>query len=53
MYEFARDGVILASALGVGPGNGDEVVWVFGKDLAGLFSWLGILQLVRKLASRR
>ena len=42
MYEFTRDGVVLASELGVGPGNGDEVVWLFGKDLEGLdvnFSW--------------
>ena len=43
MAEIAdENGVMHASSGGVGPGNGDEVVWVFGKDLEGLevnFSW--------------
>jgi len=35
-------GVIRASSMGVGPGNGDEVVWLYGDDLEGLnlnFTW--------------
>ncbi len=43
MADIADEkGVMHASTGGVGPGNGDEVVWVFGKDLEGLeinFSW--------------
>jgi len=35
-------GVIRAAEMGVGPGNGDEVVWLYGDDLEGLnlnFTW--------------
>ena len=35
-------GVIRAAAMGVGPGNGDEVVWLYGDDLEGFdlnFTW--------------
>jgi hypothetical protein len=35
-------GVIRAANMGVGPGNGDEVVWLYGDDLEGLelnFTW--------------
>jgi hypothetical protein len=35
-------GSIRAAAMGVGPGNGDEVVWLYGDDLEGLdlnFTW--------------
>jgi hypothetical protein len=35
-------GVIRAADMGVGPGNGDEVVWLYGNDLEGFdvnFTW--------------
>jgi hypothetical protein len=35
-------GVIKAAEMGVGPGNGDEVVWLYGDDLEGFnlnFTW--------------
>jgi hypothetical protein len=35
-------GVIRAADMGVGPGNGDEVVWLYGDDLEGFnlnFTW--------------
>jgi len=35
-------GVIRAASMGVGPGNGDEVVWLYGDDLEGFnlnFTW--------------
>jgi len=35
-------GVIKAASMGVGPGNGDEVVWLYGDDLEGFnvnFTW--------------
>jgi hypothetical protein len=35
-------GSIKAAAMGVGPGNGDEVVWLYGEDLEGFnvnFTW--------------
>jgi hypothetical protein len=35
-------GVIRAAEMGVGPGNGDEVVWLYGSDLEGFnvnFTW--------------
>ncbi len=35
-------GVVRAADMGVGPGNGDEVVWVYGNDLEGFnvnFTW--------------
>ena len=35
-------GVIKAADMGVGPGNGDEVVWLYGDDLEGFnvnFTW--------------
>jgi hypothetical protein len=38
----AQYGSIRAAAMGVGPGNGDEVVWLYGDDLEGLnlnFTW--------------
>jgi len=38
----AQFGSIRAAAMGVGPGNGDEVVWLYGDDLEGLdinFTW--------------
>ena len=40
--EADQYGVIRAAAMGVGPGNGDEVVWLYGDDLEGLelnFTW--------------
>jgi len=38
----AQYGSIRAAQMGVGPGNGDEVVWLYGDDLEGLninFTW--------------
>lgn len=35
-------GIMRPSEFGVGPGNGDQIVWLFGKDLEGLdlnFTW--------------
>jgi hypothetical protein len=35
-------GVIRAAEMGVGPGNGDEVVWLYGSDIEGFnvnFTW--------------
>ncbi len=35
-------GVIRPASMGVGPGNGDEVVWLYGEDLEGFnvnFTW--------------
>ena len=36
------DGVLRPSERGVGPGNGDQIVWLYGKDLEGMnvnFTW--------------
>ena len=36
------DGVLRPSERGIGPGNGDQIVWLYGKDLEGLnvnFTW--------------
>ena len=43
-YSFVSDraGVMHPAERGVGPGNGDQIVWVFGKDLEGFevnFTW--------------
>ncbi len=43
-YSVVTDerGVMRPSEFGVGPGNGDQIVWLFGKDLEGLdlnFTW--------------
>jgi hypothetical protein len=43
-YERVVDenGVLRPSERGVGPGNGDQVVWLYGRDLEGLnvnFTW--------------
>ncbi len=40
--ESPQYGVIRAADMGVGPGNGDEVVWLYGDDLEGFnvnFTW--------------
>ncbi len=40
--ESPQYGVIRAAETGVGPGNGDEVVWLYGDDLEGFnvnFTW--------------
>ncbi len=40
--QASKYGSIRAAAMGVGPGNGDEVVWLYGDDLEGLdlnFTW--------------
>jgi hypothetical protein len=37
-----KDGVLRPAVRGIGPGNADELVWIFGKDLEGLevnFTW--------------
>ncbi len=37
-----RAGVMYPAKAGVGPGNGDQIVWLFGKDLEGFevnFTW--------------
>jgi hypothetical protein len=39
---IGRDGVMRPAAAGVGPGNGDQIVWLYGKDLEGFdvnFTW--------------
>jgi hypothetical protein len=43
-YEsvIGRDGVMRPAERGVGPGNGDQIVWLYGKDLEGFpinFTW--------------
>ena len=43
-YSMVTDdrGVMRPAEVGVGPGNGDQIVWLFGKDLEGLdlnFTW--------------
>jgi hypothetical protein len=43
-YEKVTDsnGVMRPSERGIGPGNGDQVVWLYGRDLEGLtvnFTW--------------
>jgi len=37
-----KDGVLRPADRGIGPGNADELVWIFGKDLEGMevnFTW--------------
>jgi len=37
-----KDGVMRPAKLGVGPGNGDQIVWLYGRDLEGMdvnFTW--------------
>jgi hypothetical protein len=37
-----REGVLRPADLGIGPGNADQLVWLFGKDLEGMdvnFTW--------------
>ncbi|OGO32486.1 MAG: hypothetical protein A2Z29_06695 [Chloroflexi bacterium RBG_16_56_11] len=39
---IGRDGVMRPAEFGVGPGNGDQIVWLYGKDLEGFdvnFTW--------------
>jgi hypothetical protein len=39
---IGRDGIMRPAANGVGPGNGDEIVWLYGPDLEGFninFTW--------------
>ncbi len=39
---IGSDGVMRPADMGVGPGNGDQVVWLYGKDLEGFevnFTW--------------
>ena len=39
---IGRDGVMRPADMGVGPGNGDQIVWLYGKDLEGFevnFTW--------------
>lgn len=43
-YEsvVGRDGVMRPADRGIGPGNGDQIVWLYGKDLEGFeinFTW--------------
>jgi hypothetical protein len=43
-YESVTDnrGVMRPAERGIGPGNGDQIVWLFGKDLEGMdvnFTW--------------
>ena len=43
-YESVTDsrGVMRPADRGIGPGNGDQIVWLFGKDLEGMdvnFTW--------------
>jgi len=43
-YEtvIGKDGVMRPAEFGIGPGNGDEVVWLYGSDLEGFeinFTW--------------
>ena len=43
-YEsvIGQDGIMRPSKFGVGPGNGDEIVWLYGPDLEGFninFTW--------------
>jgi len=39
---IGRDGIMRPAAGGVGPGNGDQIVWLYGSDLEGFnvnFTW--------------
>jgi hypothetical protein len=39
---IGKDGIMRPAANGVGPGNGDEIVWLYGPDLEGFninFTW--------------
>lgn len=39
---IGKDGVMRPAEMGVGPGNGDQIVWLYGKDLEGFevnFTW--------------
>jgi len=39
---IGRDGIMRPAEMGVGPGNGDQIVWLYGKDLEGFdvnFTW--------------
>lgn len=39
---IGRDGIMRPAKMGVGPGNGDQIVWLYGKDLEGFevnFTW--------------
>jgi hypothetical protein len=39
---IGRDGIMRPADMGVGPGNGDQIVWLYGKDLEGFnvnFTW--------------
>ena len=39
---IGRDGVMRPADMGVGPGNGDQIVWLYGSDLEGFdvnFTW--------------
>ena len=43
-YEsvVGRDGIMRPADRGIGPGNGDQIVWLYGKDLEGFevnFTW--------------
>jgi hypothetical protein len=43
-YEsvIGKDGIMRPAKFGVGPGNGDEIVWLYGSDLEGFkvnFTW--------------
>jgi len=42
MSVIGRDGVMRPAEMGVGPGNGDQIVWLYGSDLEGFdvnFTW--------------
>jgi len=39
---IGKDGVMRPAEFGVGPGNGDQIVWLYGRDLEGFevnFTW--------------
>jgi hypothetical protein len=39
---IGKDGIMRPAAAGVGPGNGDQIVWLYGDDLEGFdvnFTW--------------
>ncbi len=39
---IAKDGIMRPAEWGVGPGNGDQIVWLYGRDLEGFdinFTW--------------
>jgi hypothetical protein len=43
-YEsvLGKDGIMRPAQFGVGPGNGDQIVWLYGRDLEGFavnFTW--------------